>query len=152
VTSGIRCRSTGAFRLISAALVMGGFFVTLNRAGWHPGARRAGQPAQPGLSPGHHGRLARHCRLPDRHRGRRPHRACIVWSVGALTKNFLLGGIAFSLAFSALLIYAPPLHGLFGTAALSPDQLATVTPFPFIVWGAECAACSSDDAAGQRTL
>jgi hypothetical protein len=25
----------------------------------------------------------------------------------------------------------------FGTAALSPGQLATVAPFPFVVWGAD---------------
>jgi hypothetical protein len=29
------------------------------------------------------------------------------------------------------------MHSLFGTDALSPVQLATVTPFPFIVWGAD---------------
>lgn len=58
-------------------------------------------------------------------------------SVGVLANRFLLGVIAFPLAFSALLIYAPPLHGFFGTAALSPAQLVTVTPFPFIVWSAD---------------
>jgi hypothetical protein len=31
----------------------------------------------------------------------------------------------------------PALQGLFGTAALSPGQLATVAPFPFVVWGAD---------------
>jgi len=42
-----------------------------------------------------------------------------------------------ALAFAAALIYLPALQGVFGTAALSPGQLATVVPFPFIVWGAD---------------
>jgi hypothetical protein len=29
------------------------------------------------------------------------------------------------------------MHGLFGTEALTPAQLAIVAPFPFIVWGAD---------------
>ena len=53
------------------------------------------------------------------------------------TNKLLLAGIAFALAFAAALIYLPALHGFFGTAALSPGQLATVAPFPFIVWGAD---------------
>ena len=42
-----------------------------------------------------------------------------------------------TLAFAAALVYLPALHGFFGTAALSPGQLATVAPFPVIVWGAD---------------
>ena len=42
-----------------------------------------------------------------------------------------------TLTFAAILIYLPVMHGVFGTAALSPAQLATVAPFPFIVWGAD---------------
>ena len=34
-------------------------------------------------------------------------------------------------------MYLPVLHGVFGTEALTPAQLATVAPFPFIVWGAD---------------
>ena len=49
----------------------------------------------------------------------------------------LLGALAVALTFAALVVYLPVLHGLFGTEALSPGQLATVAPFPFIVWGAD---------------
>ena len=35
------------------------------------------------------------------------------------------------------MIYLPFLHHLFGTAALSPAQLAVVVPYPFVVWGAD---------------
>jgi hypothetical protein len=34
-------------------------------------------------------------------------------------------------------VYLPALHGLFGTEALTPAQVATVAPFPVIVWGAD---------------
>jgi uncharacterized membrane protein YdfJ with MMPL/SSD domain len=53
------------------------------------------------------------------------------------TNRFLLAGIAIALAFAAALVYLPALHGVFGTEALTPAQLAIVVPFPFIVWGAD---------------
>jgi magnesium-transporting ATPase (P-type) len=60
-----------------------------------------------------------------------------LWAVGVFTNRPLLGGIAFELAFAFTLVYAPPLHHLFGTASLSLNQLLLVTPYPFIVWGAD---------------
>jgi uncharacterized membrane protein YdfJ with MMPL/SSD domain len=54
-----------------------------------------------------------------------------------VTNKLLLAGIAVALAFAAALVYLPALHGVFGTAALSPGQLATVAPLPLIVWGAD---------------
>jgi len=39
--------------------------------------------------------------------------------------------------FAAAVVYVPALQGLFGTAPLSPGQLAIVAPFPVIVWGAD---------------
>jgi hypothetical protein len=53
------------------------------------------------------------------------------------SNRFLLGGIGIGLAFAALLIYVPVLQSFFGTAALTPAQLLTVLPYPFIVWGAD---------------
>jgi hypothetical protein len=35
------------------------------------------------------------------------------------------------------MIYAPPFHSLLGTAALTPEMLLFVAPFPFVVWGAD---------------
>jgi len=40
-------------------------------------------------------------------------------------------------AFTAALIYLPPLQQLFGTAALGPGTLAVIAPFPLIVWGVD---------------
>ena len=57
--------------------------------------------------------------------------------MGLFTNKLLLAGIAVALAFAATLVYLPALQAVFGTAALSPGQLATVVPFPFIVWGAD---------------
>lgn len=42
-----------------------------------------------------------------------------------------------ALAFAAVIVYLPVMHGIFGTASLTAGQVATVAPFPFIVWGAD---------------
>jgi hypothetical protein len=49
----------------------------------------------------------------------------------------LLWGIASEIAFTALLIYAPPLQRAFGTAALGITEIVFLLPFPLIVWGAD---------------
>jgi calcium-translocating P-type ATPase len=138
ISRGMLARAWGFLGLISATLVMIGFFLTLRHAGWRPGAATG-----PG-SPLHHayqqattvawlGIVA--CQIGTAFAVRTDHAS--LRSVGLLTNRFLLGGIAFSLAFAGLLIYVPGLHAVFGTAALSPAQAATVAPFPFIVWGAD---------------
>jgi Cation transporting ATPase, C-terminus len=58
-------------------------------------------------------------------------------SIGVFSNRYLVGGIAFSLAFAAVLVYAPVMDGFFGTAALSPAQLLAVAPYPLIVWGTD---------------
>ncbi len=138
ISGRLLARAWGFLGVISAVLVMAGFFITLERAGWHPGA--ATGPGSP-LSHAYHqattvtwlGIVA--CQIGSAFAVRTDHAS--LRSVGVLSNRFLLGGIAFSLVFAAVLVYAPPLHGFFGTAALSPAQLATVAPFPFIVWGAD---------------
>src|SRR5262249_12068850 len=57
--------------------------------------------------------------------------------VGLFSNKLLLAGIAVALAFAATLVYLPAMHGFFGTASLSPGQLAIVAPSPFIVGGAD---------------
>ncbi len=131
-------RAWGFLGLISATLVMAGFFLTLRHAGWHPGA-----PTGPG-SPLYQGyRQATTvawlgivaCQVGTAFAVRTDHAS--LRQVGLFTNKLLLAGIAVALAFAAALIYLPALQGVFGTAALSPAQLATVAPFPFIVWGAD---------------
>ncbi len=138
ITGGMLARAWGFLGLISAALVMAGFLLTLNRAGWHPG-----DSTLPG-SPLYHayrqattvawlGIVA--CQIGTAFAVRTDHAS--LWSVGVFSNRYLLGGIAAGLAFAALLIYVPPLQSFFGTAALTPSQLLTVLPYPFIVWGAD---------------
>jgi magnesium-transporting ATPase (P-type) len=138
ITGAMLARAWGFLGVISAALVMAGFLFTLNRAGWHPG-----NPTGPG-SPLYHayrqattvawlGIVA--CQIGTAFAVRTDHAS--LWSIGVFSNRFLLGGIGIGLAFAALLIYVPVLQSFFGTAALTPTQLLTVLPYPFIVWGAD---------------
>jgi calcium-translocating P-type ATPase len=138
ISGGMLARAWGFLGVISAALVMAGFLATLLRAGWHPGA-----PVDAG-SPLHHayrqattvtwlGIVA--CQVGTAFAVRTEHAS--LRSVGVFTNRPLLGAIGIALVFAAVVIYLPPLHGLFGTEALSLSQVAMVAPFPFIVWGAD---------------
>ena len=138
ISARMLARAWGFLGVISAALVMAGFLVTLLLAGWHPGAATGAGSAL------HHayrqattvswlGIVA--CQIGTAFAVRTEHAS--LRSVGVLTNRPLLGAIAVALAFAALLIYLPALHALFGTEALAPSQLALVAPFPFIVWGAD---------------
>jgi calcium-translocating P-type ATPase len=131
-------RAWGFLGLISAVLVMTGFYLTLRHAGWHPGAATG-----PGSPLNHAYRQATTvtwlgivaCQVGSAFAVRTSHAS--LRSVGVLSNRYLLGAIAIALAFAAALIYTPALNGFFGTAPLTGAQLATVAPFPFIVWGAD---------------
>ncbi|GAA4833733.1 cation-transporting P-type ATPase [Kitasatospora terrestris] len=131
-------RAWGFLGLISAFLVMGGYFLTLARGGWHPGddvgPGTALHPTwQQATTVTWLGIVA--CQIGTAfavRTDRAPLRA-----VGVFSNPRLLGGIGFSLAFAGAIVYLPALHRLFGTAALTPTQLLTVLPFPFLVWGAD---------------
>jgi calcium-translocating P-type ATPase len=138
ISGAMLARTWGFLGLISASLVMAGYFLTLRHAGWYPGA-----PTDAG-SPLHYayrqattvawlGIVA--CQVGTAFAVRTDHAS--LRSVGVFSNKPLLGGIAVALAFAAALIYVPAMHGFFGTEALTPAQLATVAPFPFIVWGAD---------------
>ncbi|MFJ8625085.1 cation-translocating P-type ATPase [Kitasatospora sp. NPDC093550] len=131
-------RAWGFLGLISAALVMGGFFLTLGAAGWHPGdptgvGTALHLPYQQATTVAWSGIVA--CQIGTAFAARTdraPLRA-----VGVFANRQLLGGIGFSLAFAAAIVYLPALQHVFGTAALSPAQVLVVAPFPFLVWGAD---------------
>ena len=124
--------------MISAALVMAGFFFVLLRAGWSPGdAVKKGTPL-------HHayvqattmtflGIVA--CQVGTAFAARTDRAS--LREVGVFSNPLLLWGIAFELVFTAALIYVPVLQRVFGTAALGLDAALFVVPFPFIVWGAD---------------
>jgi calcium-translocating P-type ATPase len=138
ISAGMLARAWGFLGVISAALVMAGFFLTLRHAGWHPGA-----PTGPGTPLNEAYRQATTvtwlgivaCQVGTAFAVRTDHAS--LRQVGVFSNKLLLGAIAVALAFAAALVYLPATHGLFGTASLSPGQLAIVAPFPFIVWGAD---------------
>jgi magnesium-transporting ATPase (P-type) len=124
--------------LIESALVLGGFFFVLLRAGWHPGdAVGAGDPLHnaylQATTMTFAGIVA--CQIGTAFASRTARAS--LRTVGVFTNRLLLWGIAAELAFTAALLYIPPLHGLFGTAPLGPVDLAILLPFPLVVWGAD---------------
>ena len=131
-------RNWGFMGMISAVLVLAGYFWTLRVGGWRPGA-----PTGPS-SPLHHlyqqattvtwlGIVA--CQVGTAF-AVRTERAS-TWTVGWLSNRPLLLAIGFEIVFALTIAYTPQLHGIFGTAALSPAQLLVVVPFPLVVWGSD---------------
>lgn len=138
ITRHILARSWAFLGMISAALVMAGFFAVLLQAGWHLGAATGdGTPLhtayRQATTVAWLGIVA--CQVGAAFAAR-TERASLR-SIGPFSNRPLLLGIAVELAFAMTLVYTPELHGLFGTAALSGAQLALVAPFPIIVWGAD---------------
>ncbi|MGQ4486059.1 cation-translocating P-type ATPase [Streptomyces sp. SAS_281] len=131
-------RSWGCLGSVSAVLVLVGFFYVLWRAGWQPG-----DPTGPG-SALHHAYVTATtatfagivaCQVGTAFAARTDHAP--LRAIGVLSNPLLLAGIAFELAFTAALVYAPPLQHLFGTAALPPDVVLLLAAFPFLVWGTD---------------
>ena len=124
--------------LVEAALVLGGFFFVLIRAGWHPG-----DPVSSG-DPLHDAYLQATtmtflgivaCQVGTA-LAARTERASLR-SVGFFSNPLLLYGIASEIVFAAALVYFPPLQRAFGTAPVSATALALLLAFPIIVWGAD---------------
>ena len=131
-------RAWGFLGLISAILVMAGFFLTLRRAGWHPGA-----PTGSGSALHHVYRQATTvawlgivaCQIGTAFAVRTDHAS--LRSVGVFSNRYLLGGIAFSLAFAAALIYLPALQ-----ASSAP---------PHSLRPSSRRSCPSRSSSGERT-
>ncbi len=124
--------------VISAILVMLGFFSVLGLAGWSPG-----DPTGDGSALHHAYEQATTmtflgivvCQVGTAFAARTDRVS--LRALGVFTNRLLLWGIAFELAFAAVLIYVPPFQDVFGTAVLPPEMLLIVLPFPFVVWGAD---------------
>ncbi|MGE5280958.1 MAG: cation-translocating P-type ATPase [Chloroflexota bacterium] len=124
--------------LLEAALVSAGFFAVLLGAGWSPGDPTGSGSALHGdylaaTTMTFAGITA--CQVGTAFAARTSHAS--LRQIGVLSNPLLIGGIAFELAFAAALVYVPALQSIFGTAALSPGQLALLLPFPFLVWGSD---------------
>ena len=131
-------RGWGFLGLIATVLVLSGFFILLLRAGWTPGA-----PTGPG-SPLHDAyREATtmtflgivSCQIGTAFAVRTEHAS--LRSVGVFSNRLLLRGIAFEIAFAALIVTVPPVQDIFGTRLPDPAMLALLLAFPPIVWGAD---------------
>ncbi len=124
--------------LIEAVLVLAAFFTVLLDGGWSPG-----DDVSPD-SPLHHTYLVATtmtfagivaCQIGTAMAARTERVS--LRSIGVFSNRLLLWGIAFEIAFTAALVYTPPLQKIFGTAALSPGELALLAPMPFVVWGSD---------------
>jgi magnesium-transporting ATPase (P-type) len=124
--------------LLEAALVTGGFFWVLHRAGWAPG------DATDGGSPLHDAYLTAttmtfagitFCQVGTAFASRTTHAS--LRAIGVFSNRFLLWGIAFELVFAAAVVYLPPLQQIFATAPLGLPELAVLSVFPVIVWGSD---------------
>ena len=138
VRPGMLVRAWLFLGLVSAVLVTAGFLATLVRAGWSPG-----DPVGAG-SPLHEAYLQATtmtfvgivaCQVGTAFAARTDHAS--LRSIGVFSNRLLLWGIAFELAFTAALLWVPPLSDLFGTQPPPLEDLVLVLPFPFIVWGAD---------------
>ncbi len=124
--------------LLSAGLVIGGYFFVLTRAGWH-----LGDPVGAG-SPLHHAYIQATtttflgivaCQIGTAFAARTDRAS--LREVGVFTNPLLLWGIAFEIAFAAAVTVVPGLRAVFGTAPPPLAVLPLLIVFPIIVWGAD---------------
>ncbi|HSP72612.1 MAG TPA: HAD-IC family P-type ATPase, partial [Gaiellaceae bacterium] len=138
ITKAMLVRAWVFLGLIEAALVLGGFFFVLLRAGWGWGdATGAGTPLHEAYLQAttmtFAGIVA--CQLGTALAARTEHAS--LRQVGFFTNPLLLWGIASEIVFLAAIVFLPPLQHLFGTRALGGAELAILCAFPVVVWGAD---------------
>jgi calcium-translocating P-type ATPase len=138
ISRGMLWRAWGLLGTVSAVLVLLGFFLELRHAGWYPGA-----PTGPG-APLHDAYLTATtmtfagivaCQVGTAWAARTDRASFL--QVGLTSNPLLLWGIAFELAFTAAVIYLPPLQALFGTRPLGLTNLALLATFPIVVWAVD---------------
>ena len=129
--AGMLVRAWVFLGLLSAALVLGGFFFVLVRAGWHLGDAIGAGTAL------HHAYLQATtmtflgivaCQIGTAFAAR-TERASLR-SIGVFTNTLLLWGIAFELAVAAAVVTLPPLQAAFHTAVPEPISARAAPPLP----------------------
>jgi magnesium-transporting ATPase (P-type) len=131
-------RAWAVMGVVSAGLGLALFLTVLSAAGWTLGAETA-----PG-APLHHAYLQATtasfaaivaCQVGTAFAARTDRTS--LWRIGVAGNRLLLAGIAFEIAFTAAVIYLPPLQHVVGTAALPGWVLLLLLPMPVIVWGCD---------------
>lgn len=131
-------RSWGFLGVISAVLVLGGYFLVLHQGGWHLDAPTGVH------SPLHHVYQQAStiawlgivfCQIGTAFAARTDRVS--LRSIGFASNRLLLGAIAIALVLAGAITFAPFLQRIFGTATPSGRQLVILLPFPFVVWGAD---------------
>jgi calcium-translocating P-type ATPase len=138
ITRRMLVRAWGVLGTTSALLTTAGFLWVLMRAGWHPG-----NPTGPGTAL--HGAYLEattmtfagivSCQIGTA-LAARTDRVSLV-RVGLFSNRLLTAGIGFELLVTACAIYLPPAHQLLHTRSLGWPELAVLSAFPVIVWGAD---------------
>lgn len=130
-------RAWGLLGGVSAVLVTAAFLTTLVAGGWQYGASTASGHLHPvwmqATTMSFLGIVA--CQIGTAFAART--QTASLAQIGVGTNRLLLWGIAFEIAFSAAIVYVPPLQTVFGTAAPASWQVLLLVPFPFLVWGAD---------------
>ena len=124
--------------VISAALVLAGFFAVLRSGGWQPG-----DPTGVGTALHETYRQATTmtflgivmCQVGTVFAARTERVS--LRSIGITSNRLLIWAVGIELAFALAVTYLGPLQRLFGTASLEPRFLLWILPFPLIVWGAD---------------
>ena len=131
-------RAWGFLGLIEAALVLAGYFYVLGRGGWSWGApTAAGTPLHDtylqATTMTFAGIVA--CQIGTALAARTEHAA--LRQVGFFTNPLLLWGILSEILFAIAIVLLPPLQQIFGTRPLTSTDVALLSTFPLIVWGAD---------------
>ncbi len=131
-------RAWGLVGIVSAALVLVGFFVVLVHGGWSfhdptgVGSPLHGVYVQ-ATTVAWLGIVA--CQVGTAIAART--QLASLRSIGFFSNPLLLWAIGAELTLTAAIIYVPVLQRVFDTAPLPLWQVALVLPFPFIVWGVD---------------
>jgi calcium-translocating P-type ATPase len=130
-------RAWGLMGGVSAVLVMTLFIVTLIEGGWTLGADVSSGPLaavwRQATTMTFLGIVA--CQIGTA-MASRTERASLR-QIGLTTNPMLLWGIAFEIAFAALVVTLPAMQQVFNTAVPEPWLLVALLPLPVIVWGVD---------------
>ncbi|MDO8692110.1 MAG: cation-transporting P-type ATPase [Dehalococcoidia bacterium] len=135
LTGALLVRAYLFFGLIEAFFVMAGFFWTLNRFGWTWGTSlnstdplylRASTMGFLGIVMTQVGTVF----------ASRTNRVS-VFQVGLFSNKWVLGGVAFELALTVVLLYVPPIASFFGMYPLGPEEWAVAAMFGPMVFLAD---------------